>query len=448
MLTKVAIDKKGEVVTVSNFSYLKHTINPAVKHIIESLISQTVSQTERYVTELLKPSSTLDSLFPIKTMLQSVTSMLHFIMRVNPELSIFILSYELKDDNEFPKEYSTILPQWKSSQTFLNFYIKYVCYLGSFLVPFFLEAAALDVYPLYLEYMSQPILLNAYNELLIHKAVIKALEETLLHPEDLFKSIYSLGTWKVLGQISTHLLGLFHTQTDRNFRIEIISDLTSLCYRALQIYRDNSDPEDKYSENTQTVYLFLLELSALAQEVQSFEDISVYHKDIKSFSKLESKFNNLLTSHDRRPWLHNLIKERSYTMTPFSFFERDQGTVQDLAPINTRDDEIVLRDYVPKFETLDTEKLLSKSSYLILELNLLDMMTGQDQSYNKYLHKFPQKYPYDFPQSSQDEFFATLHKAQFKPTVKSNDVDHFPQDEKVRDCIASARHALSLRILK
>ena len=40
------------------------------------------------------------------------------------------------------------------------------------------------------------------------------------------------------------------------------------------------------------------------------------------------------------------------------------------------------------------------------------MSTGFDESYNRFLDQFPDKFLYDFAQECQDEFSQTLQKVQ------------------------------------
>ena len=145
---------------------------------------------------------------------------------------------------------------------------------------------------------------------------------------------------------------------EKNFRLGIIRDLTSLSFKALQIYKANSDSEDKYSENKQMIYLFLRELNILAQRTEAYEDLSVYQDNKETYSVSELSFNKHLLDSEKQPWIHILIKEQTYDSDPFSFFDQRQKSIRDLVPIDATNDEAHLNGYTPKFQILDTEKLL------------------------------------------------------------------------------------------
>ena len=61
------------------------------------------------------------------------------LLRNYPELSIYVINYKVGDKFEFPSKYPDALPPWKGDETFLQFFLKYVCYFTHFTQVFFLQ---------------------------------------------------------------------------------------------------------------------------------------------------------------------------------------------------------------------------------------------------------------------------------------------------------------------
>ena len=367
MLTKVCILKGGEPVIVSNYAYLKYGISSGAKHILEIIIDNIVTLTERYIKEISKPSVTPESSFHIKGDLQSQTSLLYLVLNHYPNLNVFVMSYELKDKYNFSKEYSPLMPQWKSPETFLSFFVKFVSYIGSFMTPYPLEIIVLtERSSTFVEYEGSPILLSFYNELLIFREIIKVLENTLLTPDDLFKSLYSFGTWKILSQFSCHLLDLPFKGTLRNYKAQIITELELLCLRALKVHEDNCKLHHmRLGNETQTVYLFLHGLSSIERRIKSHNKYYLSPEDHKDPSQAQVHFNKLLLSHKKVHYLQSLIKEQSYFSNPFSLITQDPtNKISSKNLIDLSNDKIILEGYTPKLEPVTTDKLLSKINSL------------------------------------------------------------------------------------
>ena len=360
MLCKVNISVNQKTVNVPNYEFLKEGLNLRTKLLLKTLMKTMVSQMQRYITNLLQTPDDLQSIRAMREQIEFQIACLAFTMKEYPELSVFVVSYELEDEYNFPKDYAEVIPKWSSSGTFLSFFLKYVYYFFPAAGIFFPgNLISKEQVPIFIEYDGEPLLLSSYNELLIFCGIIKVLEETLNSPQDLLRTIYSIATWETLSQLSFYLLSLPIESSQKSFKPQITNSLYLLCTKALKVYQTNTLSKGSLDEDTWILYSFINRLAYSETSIRLEKYLSLLTADRKKLTKPERIFKSYISSKTNHGFLSVVLKDECHQGSTLSIL-KECYNVHELfqlpSPIEGKYND--MKGYVPYSGSISLEKLL------------------------------------------------------------------------------------------
>ena len=288
---------------------------------------------------LTAPNSQIDTKVPIDTILHKQFATLAAFLKNFPEMAVTVLSYELGDHYQLPEGYTNYLPQWQPKETFLSFLIKYASFVYNYTLVYIFEYfVKKNETPIFIEYNGEIILLSAYNEIVIVKAMIKQLEETLQAPEQFLTKMYPRAIWSIFSHVSSRLLNLPNEPNQKSYKFTLIESLKSLCYKALQVFPAQNDKIDAGTDHIKVIYLSLGRILETEIVLKTKEELNLLNEPPKG----------LLSSKEDLKWVSSLLKEQYYLGNGHS----SNLFMNESVPIITNEtilfEENILKDYSKK----------------------------------------------------------------------------------------------------
>ena len=333
---------------------MKQGINKSSKRVVETLVESVVSIVQTVILYLTKRDTEAIKMPASFEELQDRVACLAVLIRDYPELSSTIVSYELDCNIPTAANCTAYLPSRTGRMTFLRFFIRYIFYLYNFAVSFLLEQLVTrSSTPILIRYADTVIPLSVYNEIEIFREIFAVLEETLQNPKYFLKSLYTVGTWSILSQISLGLLSQPQEAGYDDFRLEIIEGLSRLCRKAFHVHnKSDSSTEAPEPEHLKVVYLFIAQLAEFEDAIRTRMQLSEHREELKGMI--------FYTRHLQ--WISSILKEKSYlsdlklkpeptSLQVPSFFKATEHPSQDIMPA---------QEYSGRFRQFELKDIKSK----------------------------------------------------------------------------------------
>ena len=337
----------GSEIKAPTLAFLREGANTSTRLIIEAILDTIVANTQHCVNTIIGGGYNQEVSQDVRSKIHDQLCCLALLVENYPELAISILSYEVSSDNfKIAAGVDEFLPKSEDKQTFLSFFVRHACYLYNFSVLYFLEyLIAKKATPIFIEYDHQPVLLSAYNELLILNEITLCLEETLEAPEVLFDTIYTISVWSILSQMSLRLLYLPGEDGQKNFKLQIIQRLSGLCSKALQTFSQKKTKGKQFQEDKLKIfYMFMTGLIEVEMTIKA---------------KIQtSKMKNGLTKKELL-WACHLSKEESYLGSK-GFDIQDKDGLKTYTGTLSLNEKPVLTNYSFKLQEVDQKALTGK----------------------------------------------------------------------------------------
>lgn len=350
MKGKVNLSISQGTVSVSVLSYLREGINPHSRNVLETIMKNIASNARKHKEQILSDSETKTDTLNYTEIQEAQIGCLAGLMKNYPELSAIVSSYTLGDDYEYKHNIPGLCPQVSNQETFLSFLIKVSCYLYRYPalnVLKYLTNPNTEI-PILIEYQGEPLLLSAYNELIVFQEIIKVLEETLIQPENLFTTIYSTAIWTVLSETSLNLLRQPSEQNQKDFKLEIITSLYSLCLKALGVYFNSQTQKGLWKEEVLVIYEFLTQLSRQETMIRAKRQLP---KNVEEIGQKDIK--------EQVAWICAVLKEKSYSNLTFSKEHKVTGLLPLKQDASIEEQCVLLKGKITdSLQMVDFERLL------------------------------------------------------------------------------------------
>lgn len=245
------------------------------------------------------------------------------------------------------------MPKYSKTETFLSFFIKYACYLYHFSVSYFLEdLIKKNATPIFVEYKGESILLSSYNELVVFNEICKTLNQTLENPQNFFKTIYTTATWSILSCISLNLLSLPNEENQRDFKVEIIQELYSICIKALKTNKAASQESSSFENTTRTICAFMENLTKIEMLTRAKKDRFITHKTQIKLQNIQEPNQSLI---------YKVLKNHSFfDMSPSLKCEKIFCEFGEKLSDFDKEEIQLMKNYSFKFESIDPNILRGK----------------------------------------------------------------------------------------
>ena len=352
----VGVDSEGKPVSIQNLSYLSSRISKNSLLILEISIESLVNDLKRYIRMAMEPKKLEKRYENLKHNIIAQIECIGMVVKRYNELSVFLMSYELKDSKfEIPEEYSDFIPPWKPKTSFLEFIVTQACYFFPFFASFILSSMVeRSETPIFIGGKQNTLdlfLLSAYNEIKIFEAIEHSLAQTLLAPSKFLKTMYSIVTWGSLSQISIHLLRLPSEPNTRTNKLQIIASLIKLCLRGLKVYCSNVQGQNPLYEETRVIYVFMSRLVNTEMALRAQKRVLAN----------EEPDEDVLSSIVKLHWTCSIFKEYSYIDS--QVIETDH-----VCPVCTPDSKEIahVQGISPTSNIIDSQTFLGK--FLLITL--------------------------------------------------------------------------------
>ena len=350
MKGRTVISNNGKKLTVSTLTFLKHNIAESTKIILETMMNNIFSTTQAYIAYLADDLPQIaKNEKKLQDKIQIQISRLAVLVNNYPEIAPIITSFKLDVHSQSQSINEDCIPRLKDTETFIGFFIKHVCYLFSFSLLFFSTILIeRNDNPIFIEYENRPILLSSYNELVLFQEIFNVLEDTLKVPEKLLKTMYTKSIWSILSQASIHLLSLPAEPKEEHFKILIINNLYTICFKALKIYVKS---ESQIREESQIIYIFLARLASREMAIKTRNELLRHDKFLEGIVSSKSKLH----------WTCSILKEQSY-LDAYNFPKQDfNGLTKPILNEDFNEDGTVLQASKHKSWNIDFDIIASKS---------------------------------------------------------------------------------------
>jgi len=220
-----------------------------------------------------------------------------------PELSATIHSYKLDESVKFPQDNPHVILPIKAEESFISFFLKYVCYLYNFSFLDFLENLISNENPILIEFQGKPLLLSAYNERVIMIEILSILKDLSERMKSDPESLVIPITFEMLISMAVQFVGSSNDENQESIylKMNIIQELYSACMEICAIEILNHD--------FQLIYDFLNQLTIIQTKLRA---------KIETFGHSQSLLKKLNYKSDFA-WICLALKEATYNAPKYHF---------------------------------------------------------------------------------------------------------------------------------
>jgi len=348
MQGKINITIDDKPIAVSALTFLREGINPYAKKVLEAIMDSIVEDTCDLIRSIIKnPKSAKNLIHDRKGPLVQLN---HFAVLLGnyPELSPTILNHKVTQSIDIPEEYRDLLPQWTPGCTFIHFILKYFAYLYHFSTSYFIIPFVDKVQtPIFIDYEGEPLLLSAYNEFIIFAMIQLILKETLVVPEKFLRTIYTTSIWSILSNISISILQLVNEPKQKEFKLQIIKNLYSLCLTALKVYNKCRRVDSQLKDETQVVYIFMGKLAEIEVSIKARNQLFGQDKPL----------DDAIVSRKKLPWVSSILKDLSNSQEGYQYIAN--YSMQIKVRNETNEIKIIKEGYSPETPSIAWENTSS-----------------------------------------------------------------------------------------